>query len=70
MHIMSNIQGIDLDKLEKKEMRSGAYSTMVPAARGRVSLAESGPRCWREWRRSADIAGDKAVVKYTVPGTT
>ena len=33
MHIMSNINGIDLENLEKKEMRSGAYSTMVPAVR-------------------------------------
>ena len=68
MHIMSNIQGIDLENLEKKVMRSGAYSTMVPAVRGPVALKESGPRCWREWQRAANIAGDRAVVKYTVPG--
>ena len=68
MHIMSNIQGIDLENLEKKVMRSGAYSTLVPAVRAPVSLLESGPRCWREWQRAASIAGDRAVVKYTVPG--
>ena len=68
MHIMSNIQGIDLDTLEKKEMRSGAYSTLVPAVRAAVSLKESGPRCWREWERAASIAGDRATVKYTIPG--
>ena len=33
MHIMRNIQGIDLENLEKKIMRSGAYSTLVPAVR-------------------------------------
>ena len=33
MHIMRNIQGIDLENLEKKVMRSGAYSTLVPAVR-------------------------------------
>ena len=68
MHIMSNIQGIDLVKLEKKGMRSGAYSTMVPAVRSKLQLKESGPSCSKEWKRAADIAGTRAVVKYTVPG--
>jgi len=68
MHIMSSIQGIDLEKLEKKVMRSGAYSTMVPAVRSKVKLYEAGPSCWKEWKRSAEIAGDRAVVKFTVPG--
>jgi len=68
MHIMSNIQGIDLDKLEKKVMRSGAYSTMVPAVRSKVKLRETGPSSWKEWKRSAEIVGDRAVVKFTIPG--
>ena len=68
MHIMSNIEGIDLVKLEKKVTRSGAYSTMVPAVRSKLQLKESGPSCWKEWKRAADIAGTRAVVKYTVPG--
>ena len=33
MHIMRNISGIDLENLERKVMRSGAYSTLVPAVR-------------------------------------
>ena len=36
MHIMRNIEGIDLENLEKKVMRSGAYSTLVPAVRYQV----------------------------------
>ena len=65
---MSNIQGIDLINLEKKEMRSGAYITSVPAVRSRLQLRESGPGRWKEWKRAADIAGDRVVVKYTIPG--
>jgi len=68
MHIMSNIQGIDLINLEKKEMRCGAYITSVPAVRSKLQLRESGPCCWKEWKRAADIAGDRVVVKYTIPG--
>ena len=54
--------------LEKKEMRSGAYITSVPAVRSKLQLRESGPCCWKEWKRAADIAGDRVVVKYTIPG--
>ena len=68
MHIMTNISGIDTDKLEEKEMRSGAYSTLVPAVRSKVSLGPGGPRSAMEWRRAQDICQDKAVVKFTLPG--
>ena len=46
-------------------MRSGAYSTLVPAVRSQLQLAAA-PSCWREWRRAADLAGSRAVVKFTV----
>ena len=68
MHIMTNISGIDTDQLEEKEMRSGAYSTLVPAVRSKVSLGPGGPRSAQEWRRAQDICQDKAVVKFTLPG--
>jgi len=67
MHLMNNIQGIDMEELEIKVMRSGAYSTKVPAVRGPVSL-KSGPVCWKEWKRANDIVTDGTVVKYTIPG--
>ena len=98
MHIMRNIEGIDLENLEKKVMRSGAYSTLVPAVRFETSMLlilfcvlcyislyltalsdisfscrsavrlKAGPSAYREWRRAANIAGSRAVVKFTVPG--
>ena len=68
MHIMTNISGIDTDQLEEKEMRSGAYSTLVPAVRSKVSLGPGGPRSAQEWRRAQEICQDKAVVKFTLPG--
>ena len=65
---MRNIQGIDLHNLEKKDMRNGAYSNFIPAVRSKLQLQETGPSCWKEWQRSAEIAGDRAVVKFTIPG--
>ena len=41
MHIMSNIDGIDISQLEEKTMRSGAYSTLVPAVRERFKNSSS-----------------------------
>jgi len=32
------------------------------------SQLAAAPSCWREWRRAADLAGSRAVVKFTVPG--
>ena len=29
---------------------------------------KAGPSACREWQRAADIAGSRAVVKFTVPG--
>ena len=29
---------------------------------------KAGPSACREWRRAANIAGSRAVVKFTVPG--
>mgnify|MGYP006863785732 CR=1 FL=1 len=29
---------------------------------------KAGPSACREWQRAADIAGRRAVVKFTVPG--
>jgi len=68
VHVMRNIQGIDLNNLEKKDMRNGAYSNFIPAVRSKLQLQETGPSCWKEWQRSAEIAGDRAVVKFTIPG--
>ena len=68
VHVMRNIQGIDLHNLEKKDMRNGAYSNFIPAVRSKLQLKESGPSCWKEWKRSAEIAGDRAVLKFTIPG--
>ena len=64
---MKKISGIDFENLERKDMRSGAYSNLVPVVRSRLQLA-AGPSCWREWRRAADLAGPRAVVKFTLPG--
>ena len=68
MHIMSNIQGIDINKLEKKVMRSGAYTTLVPAVRERVRLSSQGPRSAMEWSRARDICQDREALKFTLPG--
>jgi len=67
IHIMNNIQGIDMDKLEKKIMRSGAYSTLVPAVRGQLSL-KNGPICWKEWKRAKDLTDGNVTLKFTLPG--
>ena len=67
IHLMKKISGIDFENLERKDMRSGAYSNLVPVVRSRLQLA-AGPSCWREWRRAADLAGPRAVVKFTLPG--
>ena len=67
IHIMNNIKGIDMVNLEKKVMRSGAYSTLVPAVREQLSLA-GGPVCWKEWRRAADLTGGNVTLKFTLPG--
>ena len=68
MHIMTNISGIDTDQLEEKVMRSGAYSTLVPAVRSKVSLGPGGPRSHQEWTRAQDICQDRALLKFTLPG--
>ena len=67
IHLMKKISGIDFENLERKDMRSGAYSNLVPVVRSQLQLA-AGPSCWREWRRAADLAGPRAVVKFTLPG--
>jgi len=67
VHVMHNIKGLDMDNFEKKTMRSGAYSTLVPAIRGQLSLKE-GPVCWKEWKRASDIGGDNVIIKFTIPG--
>jgi len=67
IHVMNNIQGIDMENLEKKIMRSGAYSTFVPAVRGKLSL-KAGPICWKEWKRAEELVGGKATLKFTIPG--
>jgi|ERR1711872_253241 len=67
IHVMNNIQGIDLENLEKKVMRSGAYSTMVPAVRGKLSL-KNGPICWKEWKRAQDLMDGNTILKFTIPG--
>ena len=33
---MSSLSGVDTDQLEEKEMRSGAYTTLVPAVRSKA----------------------------------
>lgn len=68
LHIMSNIQGIDINKLEKKVMRSGAYTTLVPAVRERLRLSSQGPRSAMEWIRARDVCQDREALKFTLPG--
>ena len=68
MHIMSNIDGIDISQLEEKTMRSGAYSTLVPAVREKVRLSVQGPRSAGEWSRARDVCQDRARLKFTLPG--
>ena len=63
MHIMSNIDGIDISQLEEKTMRSGAYSTLVPAVREKVRLSVQGPRSAGEWSRARDVCQDRARLK-------
>ena len=41
---MKKISGIDFENLERKDMRSGAYSNLVPVVRSRLQLA-AGPSC-------------------------
>jgi 5-methyltetrahydropteroyltriglutamate--homocysteine methyltransferase len=67
IHVMNNIKGIDMDNLEKKVMRSGAYSTLVPAVREQLSLRD-GPVCWREWKRAKDLTEGNVILKFTIPG--
>jgi len=67
IHVMNNINGIDMKNLEKKIMRSGAYSTLVPAVRDQLSLRD-GPICWKEWKRANDLVGENVILKYTIPG--
>jgi len=67
IHIMNNIKGIDMINLEKKIMRSGAYSTLVPAVREQLSLRD-GPVSWKEWKRAKDLAGGNVILKFTIPG--
>eukprot|EP00092_Neocalanus_flemingeri_P014367 GFUD01015498.1.p1 GENE.GFUD01015498.1~~GFUD01015498.1.p1 ORF type:complete len:363 (+),score=97.23 GFUD01015498.1:148-1236(+) len=67
IHVMNNIKGIDMNNLEKKVMRSGAYSTLVPAVREKLSLRD-GPVCFREWKRGKDLAGENVTLKFTIPG--
>jgi len=66
MHIMKNIQGIDMLKLGEKEMRSGSYSTLVPVVRSKVEILE--PMCFKEWQRSQALTPEGTVLKYTIPG--
>lgn len=68
IHLMNNIQGIDMTDLEEKKMRSGAYSTLVPVVRGKVDLKGGETVCWREWKRAQGLASDNVTVKYTIPG--
>jgi len=67
IHIMNNIKGIDMINLEKKTMRSGAYSTLVPAVREQLSLRD-GPVSWKEWKRANELAGENVILKFTIPG--
>jgi len=67
IHVMNNIQGIDMVDLQEKMMRSGAYSTLVPAVKNKVHIVE--PRCWKEWTRSNKLLPKgNSVLKYTIPG--
>jgi len=66
IHIMTNIKGIDMVNLAEKTMRSGAYTTFVPVVTDKVYVDE--PRCWKEWKRSNDIAPPGTKLKYTIPG--
>lgn len=67
LQVMRSIEGIDMEQLEEKVMRSGAYSTLVPVVRGRVrGRAELG--CWREWSRSLSLAPPGLALKFTLPG--
>jgi len=68
LHLLSNVEGVDMEGLEEKVMRSGAYSTLVPAVRDKVSLKGDTPVCWREWKRAKDSQPQGVVVKYTIPG--
>ena len=54
LHLLSSLQGVDMEGLEEKVMRSGAYSTLVPAVRAKVGLKNGTPVCWKEWKRAAD----------------
>ena len=56
-----------MEKVEKKDMRAGACTSNAPVVRGAITM-KGEPQCWREWRRSADLVGEGAVVKYTIPG--
>ena len=61
---MANIEGIDMMGLEEKVMRSGAYSTLVPAVRGPVAGRHQ-LACWREWTRASRLA-PKGTQVHTV----
>jgi 5-methyltetrahydropteroyltriglutamate--homocysteine methyltransferase len=67
MQVMTDIEGIDMVQLEEKVMRSGAYSTKVPAVRGPVA-ARLHLSCPREWTRTRELAPPGLGVKFTIPG--
>ena len=66
-HLLRSISGVDMEKVEKKNMRAGAVTHNCPVVRSKIQLRD-GPQCWREWKRAADMVKDGAEVKFTVPG--
>lgn len=57
--------GFDFENLERKVLRNGAYDTLLPAIRGRVSSGRS--VLARDFREAQAAAGD-VPVKITLPG--
>jgi len=65
--LVNNLEGLDIEVLEEKVMRSGAYSTLVPAVRSKLQL-KGAPQCWMEWARARDLKPEGVELKYTLPG--
>ena len=45
-----------------------SYSMIIMRNLRSAVHLKTGPVCYKEWQRSAEIAGTRAVVKFTVPG--
>lgn len=66
LHFCRALHGFDFHNLFSKVCRNGAVTTDVPRIVGEVTLRQSEPWVWREWKISQDLT--TLPMKVTLPG--